>query len=148
MLSIDANILFYAFNADCPQQVEAENYLKTLTKREDIALSEFILCEFYVLLRNPAILDKPLSPGDATEVIQIYRNHPSWKVVGFPANSRAIHNELWTMASKPKFARRRIFDARTALTLLAFGVKEFATANTKDFEGLGFEKILNPVKLG
>jgi predicted nucleic acid-binding protein len=148
MLSLDANILFYAFNADCPQQVVAENYLKTLTKREDIALSEFILCEFYVLLRNPAILDKPLSPGDATEVIQTYRNHPRWKIVGFPAKSRAIHNELWTMASKPNFARRRLFDARTALTLLAFGVKEFATANTKDFEGLGFEKILNPLKLG
>ncbi|MDA0347734.1 MAG: VapC toxin family PIN domain ribonuclease [Verrucomicrobia bacterium] len=146
MLSLDANILFYAFNADCPQQRAAEDYLKGLTKREDIALSEFVLCEFYVLLCNPAILKKPLSPGDASEVIQIYRSHPAWKIVGFPAKSRPIHNELWTMASKPNFARRRIFDARTALTLLAFGVKDFATANIKDFEDLGFDKIWNPLE--
>ena len=48
MLSLDANLLFYAFNADCPQQGAAENYLISRTKREDIALSEFVLCEFYV----------------------------------------------------------------------------------------------------
>lgn len=145
MISLDANLLFYAFNADCPQQAAAEDFLNGLTAREDIALSEFVLCEFYVLLRNPAVLNKPLSPLDASEVIQIYRNHPLWKIVGFPAKSRPIHDELWSMASKPNFARRRIFDARTALTLLAFGVKEFATANTKDFEGLGFDKIWNPI---
>ncbi|MCZ6677031.1 MAG: hypothetical protein O7E52_07250 [Candidatus Poribacteria bacterium] len=97
------------------------------------------------MLRNPAILNKPLSSRDASEVIQTYRSHPLWKIVGFPAKSRVIHNELWTMASNPNFARRRIFDARTALTLLAFGVKEFATANTNDFKGLGFDKIWNPL---
>lgn len=145
MLSIDANILFYAFNADCPQQGVAEKYLNGLTKREDIALSEFILCEFYVLLCNPAILNNPLSPRDATEVILTYRSHPLWKIIGFPVSSRAVHDELWTMASKPNFARRRLFDARTALTLLNFGVKEFATANIKDFEGMGFDKIWNPL---
>ncbi len=145
MLSLDANLLYYAFNADCPQQEAAEAYLKSLTKREDIALSEFVLCEFYVLLRNPAVLNNPLTPRDASEVIQIYRRHPLWKIVGFPTKSRAIHDELWTLASNPDFARRRLFDARTALTLIAFGVKEFATANTKDFEGLGFDKIWNPL---
>ncbi len=145
MLSLDANLLFYAFNADCPQQVAAEVFLKSLARREDIALSEFVLCEFYVLLRNPAVLNNPLDPRDASEVIQVYRSHPLWKIVGFPAKSRVIHEELWTLASHPDFARRRLFDARTALALIAFGVKEFATANTKDFEGLGFGRIWNPL---
>lgn len=145
MLSLDANLLYYAFNADCPQQAAAEAYLISLSKREDVALSEFVLCEFYVLLRNPAVLDRPLSPRDASEVIRTYRRHPLWKIVGFPGKSRAIHDELWTLASNPDFARRRLFDARTALALIAFGVREFATANTKDFEGLGFDRIWNPL---
>ena len=60
-------------------------------------------------------------------------------------SSKAIHNELWSLAAKPNFARRRIFDARTALTLTSFGVSEFATANTKDFKGMGFPKVWNPL---
>ena len=146
MLSIDANLLFYAFNADCPQQAAAEAYLKSLTEREDIVLSEVVLCEFYVLLRSPAVLHNPLTPREASEVIRTYRGHPLWKIAAFPPQSRVIHEELWTLASNRDFARRRLFDARTALTLIAFGVKEFATANTKDYEGLGFDKIWNPLQ--
>jgi len=35
----------------------------------------------------------------------------------------------------------------TALALQAFGVTEFATANIKDFEGLGFAKVWNPIAI-
>jgi uncharacterized protein len=119
--------------------------LEKLISRDDIALSEFILCEFYVLLCNPAILKKPLSARKTSEVVQVYRRHPVWKIVGFPATSKAIHNELWSLAARPNFARRRIFDARTALTLVSFGITDFATANTKDFKGLGFRKVWNPL---
>jgi len=34
---------------------------------------------------------------------------------------------------------------RTAFTLLRQGVKEFATANVKDFEDLGFAHVWNPL---
>ena len=36
---------------------------------------------------------------------------------------------------------------RTALALQAFGVTEFATGNIKDFEGLGFAKVWNPIAI-
>ena len=48
-------------------------------------------------------------------------------------------------AAQPGLARRRIYDNRTALTLRAFGITEFATANAKDFEEFGFAKVWNPV---
>jgi len=38
-----------------------------------------------------------------------------------------------------------IHDTRSALTLLAHGVREFATANVKDFGGLGFKRVWNPL---
>lgn len=42
-------------------------------------------------------------------------------------------------------AFRKLYDARSVLTMTAQGVTEFATANVKDFEGLGFRKVWNPI---
>ena len=53
--------------------------------------------------------------------------------------------EVWPAAAGPGFARRRIYDARLALTLRHHGVAEFATANVKDFEGFGFTRVWNPL---
>ena len=55
------------------------------------------------------------------------------------------HEEEKNKAGGRNFARRRIFDARLALTLRQGGVTHFATANVKDFEGWGFEKVWNPL---
>jgi uncharacterized protein len=146
MLSIDANLLFYAFNRACPEHHAASTWLTGVSSREDVALSEFILCEFYVLLRNPAVVRTPLGAGESAEVINGYRRHPRWKIVGFPPLSRELHDSLWRQAAETGFARRRLFDVRTAMILQAFGVKEFATANLKDFADLGFSKVWNPLE--
>lgn len=145
MLSLDANLLIYAFNTACPEHERASGYLNGLSANDGIAISEFILCEFYVLLRNPAILRNPLSASEATDVVCGYRGHPRWKIVGYPPNSQILYDELWAMTAGRTFARRRIFDARTAIALRAFGVRDFATANVKDFQGLGFRNVWNPL---
>ncbi|MCW1924939.1 PIN domain-containing protein [Luteolibacter arcticus] len=145
MLSIDTNLLFFGYAADRPEHETARDWLESLVSRKDVVLSEFILVEFYNLLRNPAVLKRPLGAGEATEMIQIYRSHPYWKIVGFPRDSRRMHDELWTLAATPGLPRRRIFDARQAYALLHHGVRSFATANVKDFEGLGFERVWNPL---
>jgi len=43
-----------------------------------MALSEFVLTEFYLLLRNPAVLAHRLTAPEAVGVIQSYRQHPRW----------------------------------------------------------------------
>jgi len=53
--------------------------------------------------------------------------------------------ELWSLASKREHPRRRIHDTRTALSLIAFGVTDFATLNLKDFQNMGFKKVWNPL---
>lgn len=63
----------------------------------------------------------------------------------FDRRKRKIHADLWQQAATPGIARRRIYDTRTALCLQAFGVTEFATANVKDFDRLGFQKVWNPL---
>lgn len=145
MTSIDANILLYSYSEASPHHDAAKAFLESLSQRDDVALSEFVLSEVYLHLRNPAVLEKPLSPAEAVAVIQSYRQHPRWRVIGFPPRSRDLHAALWKAAATRGFPRRRIYDLRTALCLQSLGVTDFATANVKDFEGTGFAKVWNPV---
>ena len=146
MLSIDTNLLLHAFNEDSPRHAAAYAWLASIQHEEDVAISEFILAEFYRLLRNPAVLKRPLPADEAVEVIQTYRSHPRWRLIGFPAESRALHDALWKNARAATFAFRRLYDTRSALTMTAQGVTELATVNVKDFEGLGFRKVWNPLE--
>ncbi len=145
MLSIDANILLYAVNTACPWNGAAHAWLTSIQRDEDVAISEFILAEFYGLLRNPAVLKHPLAAEEAAEVIQTYRTHPRWRLIGFPVESRPLHDALWQKARAKAFAFRKIYDTRSALSMTAQGVTELATVNVKDFEGLGFRKVWNPL---
>ena len=41
----------------------------------------------------------------------------------------SLHDRLWREAGKANFAYRKLYDVRTALTLLEHGVTEFATCS-------------------
>jgi toxin-antitoxin system PIN domain toxin len=148
MLAFDTNLLFYASNQDSPFHQGARSFLDNLRENPRVLISELVLVELYRLLRNPTINETPLGPKAATQVIETYRRHPVWRLVGFSPEGRAAHDRLWQAAGKPAFAYRRIYDARLAISLLDQGVDEFATANVKDFEGLGFRRVWNPLASG
>ncbi len=146
MISIDVNLLLYCYSQASPYHQHSRDFLEGLSPRDDVAISEFVLVELYTLLRNPAVLSVPVSPAEAVEVIQSYRHHPRWMLLGFDPDSVGLHEELWPLAAGEAFARRRIYDARLALSLRRQGVTEFATANVKDFAGFGFARVWNPLK--
>jgi len=141
VISIDTNILLYAQNADCPENKRAFDFVSSCGKREDVALCEMVLVELYVLLRNPAVLQHPLPADQAADVCQVYRQNPRWRLI----ENAPVMDQVWVLAGQMAFPRRRIFDARIALTLLHHGVTELATANEKDFGGFGFHKVWNPL---
>jgi uncharacterized protein len=91
-------------------------------------------------------LKRPLDGEDAVEVIETYRTHPRWRLIGFPSESRVLHDQLWQRAKGKTFAFRRLYDVRSALTMIHQGVTEFATMNVKDFQGLGFKRVWNPIE--
>ena len=146
MTSFDTNILLYAFSRASPFHDRARAFLEDLTPRDDVAVSELVLVELYTLLRNPAVLVRPLPAAAAVEVVQSYRSHPRWMLVGLDPESAPLHDELWRLAAKARFPRRRVYDARLALSLRRQGVTEFATANVKDFGSFGFDRVWNPVE--
>lgn len=145
MISNDTNILLPAVETGNPAHSKAAAFLESLQDRDDVAISEFILLELYVLLRNPAVLAKPLSPAAATDVCEAFRQHPSWQIIGFPADSRAFHDRFWPRLRETDFACRRGYDWRAALVLIQNGVTEFATVNEKDFRDFGFKRVWNPL---
>lgn len=146
MISIDTNILFHAFNADSPLNGKAYDWLAAQGDFEHVAISEFVLAELYRLVRNPTTAKAGvLSPQAASKLIEAYRNHPRWMLIGFSVNGRSLHDRLWKEAARPNFGYRKLYDVRTALTLIENGVTQLATVNTKDFEGLGFSKVWNPL---
>lgn len=94
-----------------------------------------------MLLRNPAVVGRPLGAKAATAVCQAYRDHPRWRLV----ENAPVMEQVWHLAKGEAFARRRIIDARLARTLQHHGVTELATVNTRDFTGLGFARVWNPL---
>jgi uncharacterized protein len=140
VISIDTNILLYAQNADCAEHPAAFAFVAGCAGRDDVAICELVLVEFYLLLRNPAVLKRPLPAEAAASICMIYRTNHRWRLI----EQAPVMDQVWQRASRPGFARRRIFDARIALTLLHHGVTELATANVKDFEEFGFRRVWNP----
>src|SRR3954471_17246633 len=101
MTSIDTNIIFQAFSADSSGHDAALNFIASLSNRADVVISEFMLTELYRLVRNPAVMRRPLNEGEAVELIQHYRSHPHWRVVGFPeTGSEKFHTQLWRIAAQ------------------------------------------------
>ena len=144
-LSVDTNILYSSVQAGDSLHHIAVAFMNGLELRDDVLISEFVLVELYQLLRNPAVLQRPLTPEAAVALCASFRSHPRWQVVGFAGDSREFHDAFWPRLGEAGFARRRAFDWRTALSLKQHGVDEFATANLKDFEGFGFKRVWNPV---
>ena len=145
MISIDTNILLPAVETKNAHHVRAAAFLESITARDDVAISELALVELYVLLRNPAVLGKPLAPPDAVRVCDEFRRHPAWQIIGFPSDSRAFHDAYWPRLAARDFARRRAYDYRLALSLIRQGVQDFATVNVEDFDGFGFRRVWNPL---
>jgi predicted nucleic acid-binding protein len=145
VIACDTNILFPFVVSDHPDHAEVVDFIRGLDGRDDVAVSEFVLVELYGLLRQPAVMRRVLDAGSAAAVCTALRTHPRWRLLGFPADSAALHRTLWEHAAKPGSSRRRIYDARLGLCLVAQGVREFATVNLTDFAGLGFRRVFNPL---
>lgn len=145
MIAIDTNILFAALDVDHDLHRKASGFIDSLADRSDVIISELVLVELYILLRNPVVMREPLTASAAVDVCEFFRQHPRWQIIGFPSDSRHFHDNFWPRLRTQNFARRRAFDWRTALSLVQQGVTEFATVNEKDFQGFGFKRVWNPL---
>lgn len=141
MIAFDTNILFPSLEPSHANHGRAREFLHQI-QGEETALCELVLMETYLLVRNSTVCTKPMDGPAAVALMRRLRRNPHWRLLDYPGG---LMDEIWEAAGQPGFARRRIFDARLAITLLSHGVTDFATANVKDFEGFGFAKVWNPL---
>ena len=140
MRSVDTNVLLYGLNAECPEHTVAKAVVDDLAAADDVVILDLVLVELYLLLRNPAVIENPLDAASAHDICLAYRRHPTWRV----AENAPVMQHLWPLVAQPRFPRRRIIDARLALTAHHHGVTEWITRNAADFTDFGFERITNP----
>jgi toxin-antitoxin system PIN domain toxin len=140
MISADTNLFVYAADPDSPDHQVARRFLESCG--DDFVVTRLILVELYMLLRNPAVFKQPYSAREAAGYCQALEKSPRWRCVDYDP---AVAKKLWRLAERNNRGYRGIIDARIGLTLRHHGVTHFATANVMDFEGLGFEKVWNPL---
>ena len=141
--SLDTNILLYAANEDAAEHAVCQNFMQTIVDApEDWVVADQVYFELYVALRNPKVMERPMSAAQASAHVSTVRNE-----LGIMHCS--YRTECWNQAiqsmKEDDFPFRRTHDAVLAATLLAHGVKVFYTRNTKDFLGAGFDQVVNPV---
>jgi toxin-antitoxin system PIN domain toxin len=145
MISCDTNVLFAALDSASEYHSAASAFLQQMSDSDRFGVCELVLVELYGLLRNPVVSKQVYDASEAAQVVQRFRSHRRWGVFDYPGPQVDIMNRLWTLAAQPAFPYKRIYDARLALTLRHHGVTEFATRNTKDFQGFGFKRVWNPL---
>ena len=145
MTSCDTNILFVALESSRPGHARARQFLDGHRDNPEFALCELVLLELYVLLRNPVVARHPLSAEAAASLIAELRGNPRWDLLDYPGPEAGIMTKLWQHAATIGCARRKVFDIRLGLTLRHHGVTDFATANGKNFQDLGFRQVWNPL---
>ena len=141
MEAFDTNIAVHAANAASPLHKPARTYLEALGNRHGVVVCELMLVELFLKLCNPRIFSDPMPPAEAAAYCAAYRDNRNWKLV----ESAPVMPEVWKRIHGPAFAFRKIIDVRLGLTLRHHGVTRFATTNVKDFGGLGFERVWNPL---
>jgi len=143
ILGIDTNVLLYSLNPASVWHPAAVTFLghQFGSPTVRVAITDYVLTELYVHLRNPAVMSVPLTAKAARDLVTSYLNIPN----AMRLENAPVMDSVWAMAGNNNFPRRQVFDARMGLTLRHGGVTHFATANVKDFQGLGFERVWNPL---
>ena len=140
---MDTNILLYALNADCQENKISKALLSAAIKEPDEwIIAEQVYLELYNLLRNPKVLQKPLTGKSAIHAIRVVRENSGFQHCAFESS---FFSPLSSILSDRNFHYRRTFDVVLALTLSLNGVRTFYTRNTKDFSSFGLFNVVNPL---
>jgi predicted nucleic acid-binding protein len=141
MTSFDTNLVVHSANEDSPLAGRARAFLESLGPRKDVVVCELMLVEVFLKLCNARIFRHPMTPAQAGAYCQRLRDNQNWRLV----ESAPVMVEVWPWTKRRGFAFRRLIDVRLGLTLRHHGVDAFATTNLKDFRGLGFDRVWNPL---
>jgi len=75
MKSLDTDILLYATNSSCPEHAQARRVVEAMLAEPcQWILAEQVLWEYYRLLRDPAVLERPLGARAAADRLEFFHD--------------------------------------------------------------------------
>lgn len=128
---IDTNILVYLVNEDSPFKEKVEKKLEEIVKqyRNEIYISRQVLREYAVVVTNPRIIEKPLSPEEV--LCDLERWKSVFQVLDETEETTLALMELIRVY---KIKGKRIYDANIVATMIVHSIKELFTLNVDDFK--------------
>jgi len=79
---VDANVLLYAVNTAAPRHAQARSWLDgALAGREPVGFAWTVLLAFLRLTTHPAVFPRPLTVGEATQIVRAWLAQPAAIVV-------------------------------------------------------------------
>lgn len=142
MKSLDTNLLIYAANQGCTEHAIARQLAESiLAEPQEWMLADQVLFEYYRALRNPVILEHPLTAKKAAEQVRFLREEAGCMHCAY---SLDLWDSVWPHLSKKALRGIGVFDAILAVTLQANGITQFYTRNVKEFKRFGLFEVINP----
>jgi uncharacterized protein len=141
-VSLDANVLLYALNADDPRHAASVRLLDELCNgHETVYLAWPVLMAFLRIATHPAIFPRPLAPAEAEERIGALLARPNVAAVaereGFWEAYREVADEAGPVVA------RLVPDAHLATILKQHGIRTLYTFD-RDFRRFRFLQAREP----
>ena len=142
MKLIDLNLLLYAVNEDSPNHSKAKLWLEeAFASGEFLALPWIVLLGFLRISTHPKILENPLTPSQAMEVVDGWLKQPSTRVLQSGKEHWSVLRALLTDSGT---AGNLTTDAHLAALAIEHRCKLCSTDHDfSRFQGLDWENPLH-----
>jgi len=141
MISIDSNVLVYAFKTgDANHLVARETMEKLLNQKEQIAFTDIVMFEFIAQVTLKLGSVPAPSPAQALAQLENWLSAENVSVIRNSPKNFATFNRLCVETGR---TGQKIYDAQIAAVCIDNGVTEFIT-NDKGFENFTELRIRNP----
>jgi uncharacterized protein len=141
VIVVDLNLLIYATNEDAPMHERARRWWESvLSQGEAVGLAWTVLLGFLRITTNPRVMPRPLSPEQATAIIDDWLGQPSVS----PLEPTERHWEILKELMSPLgTAGNLTSDAHLAALAIEHGARLFSTDN--DFARFAGVRWVNPL---
>ena len=140
-ICIDSNILIYAFNAQSQFNARAEAILEELIQSDGFAITDVSLIEFYQIITNDKVVSDPISPDKSYKIIKDILLNKKIEVL---ETNIDILKLTFESAANYNVRKYEIYDHLIANLCKHNNIKQFITANDKDFKKYDFFDLINP----
>lgn len=135
---IDTNLLVYFTNEDSPFHNISVKIITEASKNNKLFISRQVLREYAVIMTREGIIEKPLSPEEVTDDIDLFQS-----IYNTLDENIDVTQNLNCLIKKYKLKGKRIHDANITAVMMSNDIKNLITFNTEDFKKFSEINLIN-----